>query len=118
MLAKHGYHMVLAEDGEQALELLRREPFDLVLMDCQMPVMDGFEATAEIRRLEAGTGKRLAIVAMTANVMVGDEQACLDGGMDGYVPKPINRVQLYEVLLRFLGNTGALRDGEPRPPVP
>jgi PAS domain S-box-containing protein len=99
----------VAEDGEKALEALQREPYDLVLMDVQMPVMDGFEATRRIRALEqsegeeaAETKKRIPIIAMTANAMRGDREACLEAGMDDYVAKPIAPKQLRQVLQRWL----------------
>jgi two-component system, sensor histidine kinase and response regulator len=98
LLEKHGYTVVVANNGKEALEVLAREPFDLLLMDVQMPEMDGFEATAEIRVQEKGTGRHLPIVAMTAHAMKGDEERCLAAGMDAYVSKPINFAELFAVL--------------------
>jgi two-component system, sensor histidine kinase and response regulator len=89
LLARHGHEVVVAENGRVALKVLERSDFDVVLMDVQMPEMDGFEATAAIRRSEAGTGRRLPIVALTANALQGDRERCLEAGMDGYVPKPV-----------------------------
>jgi CheY-like chemotaxis protein len=80
------------------------ERFDLILMDCQMPVLDGFEATRRIRAWEAGQphSPHIAIVAMTANAMAGDREACLSSGMDDYLSKPVKRQDLSEVLGRHL----------------
>jgi two-component system sensor histidine kinase/response regulator len=89
LLEKHGHSVVIAENGRVALERLEGSQFDVVLMDLQMPEMDGFTATAAIRRQEAGTGRHLPIVAVTANAMVGDRERCLAAGMDGYVAKPV-----------------------------
>ena len=75
--------------GGQALERLENESFDLVLMDIQMPEIDGFEATAAIRKKEEATGTHLPIIAMTAHAMQGDRERCLAAGMDGYISKPI-----------------------------
>jgi signal transduction histidine kinase/CheY-like chemotaxis protein len=97
-LEKEGHHVTLASDGRQALAAIEREKFDVVLMDVQMPEMDGFEATAAIRAREQDTGKRLPIIAMTAHAMAGDRERCLAAGMDGYLPKPIDRQKLDEVL--------------------
>jgi PAS domain S-box-containing protein len=96
LLEKAGHRPAVASNGEQALEAIAREPFDLVLMDVQMPVMDGFEATALIRQQEKGTGRRLPIIAMTAHAMKGDRERCLEAGMDGYVSKPIQREELFD----------------------
>ncbi len=89
ILNKHGYSTTVANNGKETLQALAREPFDLVLMDVQMPEMDGFEATRAIRLEEAATGKHLPIIAMTAHAMKGDRERCLAAGMDDYVTKPI-----------------------------
>ena len=95
MLAPLGLEVAEAEDGQQALEMLRETTFDLVLMDCQMPVLDGFGATARIRAGDAGADRvRVPIVAFTANALDGDAQRCLAAGMDGYLSKPFTREQL------------------------
>ncbi|MFH1739089.1 MAG: response regulator, partial [bacterium] len=86
-----GHEVVIANNGREALDLLETEEYDLVFMDVQMPVMDGLEATAEIRKREQGTGRRIPVVAMTANVMKGDDERCLRAGMDDFVGKPIRR---------------------------
>ena len=102
MLARLGLECELAGDGAQALARVQERAFDLVLMDCQMPVMDGFEATARIRRLPGGRGARLPIVALTANTMQGDEQRCLDAGMDAFLAKPYRMAELGAMLARWL----------------
>ena len=91
--------MTLAADGQLALDALEHESFDVALMDMQMPVMGGIEATREIRRREAALAKpRLPIIAMTANAMQGDREACLDAGMDDYIAKPIKAADLANTL--------------------
>jgi two-component system, sensor histidine kinase and response regulator len=98
-----GIEVVLAGHGAQAVALLKENPFDLVLMDMQMPVMDGYEATRTIRAWEQRDGRvRLPIVAMTANAMQGDREKCLDAGMDDYATKPIKREVLAATLARWL----------------
>ena len=89
LLQKLGHAPVLAANGREALTILRAQPFDLVFMDVQMPELDGFAATAEIRRREPA-GAHLPIVAMTAHALKGDRERCLAAGMDGYIPKPVN----------------------------
>ena len=89
LLEKFGHAVVVANNGKQAVDLYQDDTFDVVLMDVQMPEMDGFEATAAIREIEAESGRRTPIVAMTAHAMVGDRQRCLDAGMDDYISKPI-----------------------------
>jgi CheY-like chemotaxis protein len=105
-LAKRGHVPVNATNGSRAIEMLEAEPYDLVLMDCQMPVLDGYDASREIRRREA-TEQRAAIpiVAMTANAMLGDREKCLAAGMDDYLPKPISPDELDEMLARWLPGT-------------
>ncbi len=103
MLKLLGLEVVLAENGEEALERCITDDFDLVLMDCQMPVMDGFEATAEIRAWEAKTlAKRIPIVALTANALKGDRERCLDAGMDEYLTKPFKTEELQAILAPWL----------------
>lgn len=104
MLQKVGLKAVLANNGKEALEKLQQQTFDLVLMDCQMPEMDGFDATREIRRLALETPQHqpLPVVAMTANVMSGDRERCLEVGMDDYIGKPVQREHLESVLKKWL----------------
>jgi len=101
MLEKKGYEVRVAENGYQALETLSSEPFDLVLMDVKMPVMDGVEATKRIRRAQ-GAVKALPVVAFTAYAMSGERERFLDAGMDDYIAKPVNRDELLEVIERNL----------------
>jgi signal transduction histidine kinase/CheY-like chemotaxis protein len=100
-LEKEGHDVTLASDGRQALAALDGENFDVVLMDVQMPEMDGFEATAIIRARERDTGKRLPIIAMTAHAMKGDRERCLAAGMDSYIAKPFTGPELIELLEKF-----------------
>ena len=104
MLERIGLKATLANNGVEALRCLDEQSFDLVLMDCQMPEMDGFDATREIRKLELKTPQqqRLPIIAMTANVMSGDRERCLETGMDDYIGKPVQRDQLATVLRKWL----------------
>jgi signal transduction histidine kinase/DNA-binding response OmpR family regulator len=95
LLEKAGHSVTVARNGGEALNLFAQLPFDLIFMDVQMPEMDGFEATAAIREHEAKTGAHVPIIAMTAHAMKGDEERCLQAGMDAYVAKPIQRRQLF-----------------------
>lgn len=102
LLEKRGYSVSVAENGREALEAIEKENFGLILMDIQMPEMDGFEATTAIRAKEDGTDRHIPIVAMTAHALKGDEERCLNSGMDAYVSKPIRSAQLYETIERLL----------------
>jgi two-component system sensor histidine kinase/response regulator len=101
LIEKEGHTSVVVDNGLQALRALERQRFDLVMMDVQMPEMDGFEATAAIRKLEKATGGHQRIVAMTAFAMKGDRERCLESGMDGYLSKPIHVDELKETLARL-----------------
>ena len=94
----------IVPDGKQALEALAKSPYDLVLMDCQMPELDGYQATAEVRKRE-GTSKHTPIIAMTANVLEGEEMKCREAGMDGYVAKPVTLTELKHLLRCWVGYT-------------
>jgi CheY-like chemotaxis protein len=96
-----GYAAEVVSSGDAALEAWARDRFDLILMDCQMPGMDGYQAAGEIRRRENG-GSRVPIVAMTANVVDGDEEKCRTSGMDDYLSKPIRLSSLARTLQRWL----------------
>jgi len=104
MLQRVGLKPVLANNGVEALKHLNEQAYDLVLMDCQMPEMDGFDATREIRKLDIRglNSQPLPVVAMTANVMSGDRERCLEVGMDDYIGKPVQRDQLASVLKKWL----------------
>ena len=97
-----GYNVQIAKDGEEAIHKLDAEPYCLVLMDCQMPNMDGFEASRQIRAREAKGEQRLPIIAMTANAMEGDRERCLQAGMDDYIAKPVRIDQLRHLLAQWL----------------
>jgi len=107
-LERLGCDVRVVGDGQQAVDAYREETFDFILMDMQMPVMDGLEATRHIRALEAG-GRRTPIVALTANAMMGTLERCLEAGMDDYLTKPLDISRLQDVLDRFIGE----RAGEP-----
>jgi CheY-like chemotaxis protein/HPt (histidine-containing phosphotransfer) domain-containing protein len=107
MLTKRGYRVDNAVNGEQALRMLETEPYDLVFMDCQMPVLDGYQTSREIRKREdAARGTHIPIVAMTAHAMQGDRERCLAAGMDDYLAKPITRLEIDEMLRRWLPSAG------------
>ena len=110
VLETEGYRVTAAENGAAALELHERRRFDLILMDVQMPRMDGIETTAAIRNREKTTGGRIPIVALTAHAMVGDRERCLEAGMDGYLIKPIQPGMLVEAIERLqLDSAGRLQ---------
>ena len=105
-LKKLGYRAHAVENGAEAIAEVARHEFDVVLMDCQMPEVDGFEATVAIRKAERSTGRHVPIVAMTANALEGDREACLAAGMDDYLAKPVQLAELRAILERF--TTGAI----------
>ena len=106
VLTRLGYEVEVAGDGAEALTLFGRGAFDAILMDCQMPVMDGYQAVAAIREREAASGATIAIrvpiIALTANALGEERARCLDGGMDDFLTKPIQADELEEVLRRLL----------------
>ena len=105
LLERQGYDVTMAGDGIAAIRLLGEQRFDLCLMDMQMPLMDGLQATAAIRRLEQavqGSPRHMPIVAMTANAMASDRETCIAAGMDDYISKPVRREDLTRVLDRWL----------------
>jgi PAS domain S-box-containing protein len=121
LLAKQGHRVVVVDNGAAAVQAVRGQPFDLVIMDVQMPEMSGLAATAAIRELERGTGRHVPIVAMTARAMKGDREECLRAGMDAYLAKPVESQQLYETVAAIASGTfprsepfGAARQKESR----
>ena len=98
MLKKYGHKIITATNGVQAIELFEKDHFDLILMDIQMPVMGGLEATKKIRTIEKGRTSKIPIIALTANAMKGDRQICLAAGMDDYLSKPIDKKKLVEMV--------------------
>jgi two-component system sensor histidine kinase/response regulator len=117
MLAAIGLEATVAKNGRQAVDLVSAQEFDLVLMDCQMPVLDGFEATALIRQLTCAWGSRMPIVALTANALAGDEQKCLAAGMNGFLAKPFTMAGLKAVLLQWLPTESVVTEGAAPVPI-
>lgn len=113
-----GYQVVEAKNGEEVLAALAREPFDLVLMDCQMPGLDGYATTRRLRQNEHGTGRHIPVVAVTAHALPGERERCLAAGMDDYLPKPYRLEELGAVVARQLAapppeSASALPDSGP-----
>jgi signal transduction histidine kinase/HPt (histidine-containing phosphotransfer) domain-containing protein len=115
LLERKGHQVIVANNGVEAVQFARTQPFDIVLMDVQMPEMDGLQATRMIREGQADSGRRLPIVAMTAQAMKGDREKCLAAGMDDYLTKPVRAAQLYEKINSVVGRT---REHEGRPEAP
>jgi len=114
ILQIEGYQVTVAKNGVEAVDAFSKAAFDLVLMDCHMPEMDGFEATRKIREMEKQNNlKRIPIVALTANAMQQDREECLNAGMDDHLSKPYSRLQMRETLDRWLPADGGAEDGKP-----
>jgi CheY-like chemotaxis protein len=109
ILERAGYAVDLAADGFETLEAHKKQPYDLILMDCQMPVMDGFEASREIRSLPL---PQPAIVAVTANALVGERERCLNAGMDDYLSKPFQAEQLVALVVKWVAIRQSLKSRE------
>ena len=109
MLEKLGHHVTVVGNGREAADIVSTGTFDLVFMDVQMPVMDGLESTAEIRRREPLQGPRLPIVAVTAHAMQGDKERFLAAGMDGYISKPIGQADVADAIASALLTASAAR---------
>jgi CheY-like chemotaxis protein len=107
VLERCGYRAHVVNDGREALQALSSQRYDAVLMDCQMPDIDGYEATRELRRREDG-GRRTPVIAMTAHAMIGDRERCLEAGMDDYIAKPVRSQLLAEVLGRWIDAKGTV----------
>jgi CheY-like chemotaxis protein len=106
VLSGAGHEVTVANNGRQAVDRWAAERFDVVLMDIQMPELDGLDATREIRAREAGSARKTPIIAMTANAMAGDREMCLSAGMDGYVTKPVRKDVLFAEMARILKGGG------------
>ncbi|MHB8056111.1 MAG: response regulator, partial [Candidatus Aminicenantales bacterium] len=111
ILENRGHRVTIAGNGAEALEMLNRDRFDVVLMDVQMPVLDGLQATAEIRRRELATGTHVPIIAMTAHAMTGDREKCISVGMDDYVSKPLKPLDLLKTIQHTVDRIGKERRG-------
>ncbi len=103
LLEKRGHRVVVAKHGREAVAAVEQDEFDVILMDVQMPEMDGLEATRAIRQSEESTEKHVPIIAMTAHAMKGDRERCLESGMDAYVAKPVRAKDLFEAITQVLG---------------
>jgi CheY-like chemotaxis protein len=101
LLEKRGHQVIAVENGALAVDITATERFDLVLMDVQMPVMDGLTATARIRSRERDSGGHIPIIAVTAHALDEDRTRCLDAGMDDYVPKPIRTADLFATIAKL-----------------
>jgi two-component system sensor histidine kinase/response regulator len=101
LLEMRGHSVRIAGNGIEVLAALERESFDVILMDVQMPEMDGFQATGAIRSREKQSGAHIPIIAITGYAMKGDRQRCLDAGMDGYISKPLRSKELFDVVEQF-----------------
>jgi two-component system, sensor histidine kinase SagS len=104
ILKRAGFNIDVVADGNEALEAHRARPYDLILMDCQMPTMDGFEASRKIRQL---TQPQPVIIAVTANALVGERERCLNAGMDDYLSKPFQAEQLVAMVKKWVENRRA-----------
>jgi len=100
MLRKLGYSVELAINGKQAVEICNTKKYDLILMDCQMPVMDGYEATDQIRKASV-FNKNTTVIAMTAHAMEGDREKCIEAGMDDYISKPITMAIIEDTIGKY-----------------
>jgi CheY-like chemotaxis protein len=118
ILSKHGHQVEVVENGREALAALEEKHFDIVLMDVQMPEMDGLAAAASIRAKEGSTGRHLPIIALTAHTMKGDRERCLAAGMDAYVAKPLRPDELFKAMAGLLEAPRNAADEEDQPPSP
>lgn len=101
MLAKAGLSCEVANDGVEALKKYEEHDWDIIFMDCQMPRMDGFEASREIRRREKGHDRHDTIIALTANALAGDKERCFEAGMDAYLSKPLDKAKFYTMIRKY-----------------
>ena len=98
---RNGWNVVLAEDGNAALDAYQKQEFDVIIMDCQMPILDGYKTTGAIRQLESQSGTHTPIIAMTANALEGFKQTCLNAGMDDYLTKPVEISEFYTIVEKW-----------------
>ncbi|RIK75689.1 MAG: hypothetical protein DCC68_20815 [Planctomycetota bacterium] len=113
LMQNHGHRVTVANNGQEALDAIASDRFDLVLMDVQMPVMDGLSAVRAIRQQEKGTTRHLPIIALTAHAMKGDRELCLSAGMDDYVTKPVRAGELFQAIESILGEQAVLGESVP-----
>jgi two-component system sensor histidine kinase/response regulator len=118
LLQKRGFTVSIAVDGKQAIRAMRDAEFNIVLMDIQMPEMDGFEATAEIRKWKKLTGRHTPIIALTAHALKEDRERCLSAGMDAYVTKPIRPAELFSAIQNALQSSAVPDASTLTTPVP
>ena len=104
MLTRCGHILDIVHNGRDAVDAVQKTPYDIVLMDVQMPELDGLQATRHIRQLNCGESARVPIIAMTAHAMAGDRERCLAAGMDDYITKPVQRELLQQTVARWLGS--------------
>jgi CheY-like chemotaxis protein len=116
LLGKRGHTIFTVVNGREAVAAVTEDVFDIVLMDVQMPEMDGLEATAAIRKLESVTGAHVPIIALTAHAMKGDREICVAAGMDEYLSKPINATQLFALIESLTGVLASETDAVVIPP--
>jgi CheY-like chemotaxis protein len=113
ILSKHGYSADAVANGQEAVKSLEMIPYDIVFMDCQMPEMDGYEATGEIRNPKSKVlNHKVPVIAMTANAMKGDREKCLKAGMDDYLAKPVNPQDLSDMLEKWIAKQGSFQQEE------
>lgn len=108
VLEKSGYEVTAASDGESALDLLSKNKFDIILMDIQMPELNGYEVAKKFREMEKISGERTPILAMTANSLAGDREKSLDSGMDDYIAKPLNMTEINARIEALIKNNSTL----------
>jgi CheY-like chemotaxis protein len=116
LLSKRGHTSVTVVNGREAIAAVAKGGFDLVLMDVQMPEMDGLQATVAIRKAEEVTGAHVPIVALTAHAMKGDREACLAAGTDEYLSKPVNATELFALIETLTGTAGSTKTTQPSMP--
>ncbi|WP_407311645.1 response regulator [Desulfosporosinus sp. SB140] len=98
---KKGWEVLLAENGKVAVDFYQKREFEVIIMDCQMPILDGFKATGTIRQLESNSSTHIPIIALTANTLDGDREKCLNAGMDDYLTKPIETNEFYAIVEKW-----------------